>query len=61
MASINKNRITDRVAFVVDTAHGAQAMGKDLKEYIKNLRKAAGVQDDAGDQAEFLRDFGGGI
>lgn len=62
MDSINKHRVSQRVSFVYDVAHGAQASSKDIKNYVKELRKAVGIENQAaGNAAAFLRDFGKGI
>lgn len=62
MDSINKHRIAQRVSFIYDVAHGAQASSKDIKGYVKELRKAVGIENqNAGTAADFLRDFGKGI
>ena len=62
MHSINTYWIQQRIAHVYDTAHGAQATSKGIKEYVGKLEKAAGIKRAGGRSAdEFLRDIGGGI
>lgn len=62
MGSINRNTINERIALVHDTMAGAQATGKGVQGYTKELRKAVGLKDEtAGDAQDFLRDFGKGI
>jgi hypothetical protein len=62
MDSINRQVIVQRIGGVYDTAIGAQGTSKGLKSYVKDLRKAVGLKDEAaGSSKDFLRDIGGGI
>ncbi len=62
MASINRHTVLQRIALVYDTCAGAQADGKSIKKYVKELRKSVGLKDEsAGDGKDFIRDFGRGI
>ena len=62
MDAINLNSIEKRIAYVWDTMAGAQLMHKGIKEYTGALGKAVGLVDKSkGNEADFLRDYGGGI
>lgn len=59
MSSINEHRIRQRVAAVYDMAHGSQADGKAIKEYVKGLMKAAGIHTEAmGSASDFNKQIG---
>lgn len=46
----------NRVEYIYDTMMGAQAQGKDIKKYVKALRKSLGEADpDAGNADEYVR------
>jgi hypothetical protein len=47
MTSINEHRIRQRVASIYDMAHGAQADGKAIKEYVGTLLKQVGLHTEA--------------
>jgi endonuclease IV len=62
MDSIYRHRTLERLTYVSDTAHAAQSTTKGMEKYMKNLRKAAGIEDtNAGDINDFFNDFGSGI
>jgi len=59
MSSINEHRIRQRVSAIYDMAHGAQADGKAIKEYVGSLLKLAGIHQEAmGSAADFNKEIG---
>jgi hypothetical protein len=59
MTSINELRIRQRVAAIYDTAHGAQADNKGIKEYTKELMKGAGIEKETmGSASDFNKQIG---
>lgn len=62
MESINRYTIERRIARVYDTMAGAQCTQKGVKQYVKILGNAVGIQGtNVGTEDDFLRDFGRGI
>lgn len=62
MDSISRQMTQEKISRTYDTAAGSQATSKGLKEYVRDLRKGAGLKDHtAGTAQDFLRDFGKGI
>lgn len=59
MTSINEHRVRQRVAAIYDMAHGAQADGKAIKEYVGTLLKQVGIHQEAmGSASDFNREIG---
>jgi hypothetical protein len=59
MSSINEHRIRQRVSAIYDMAHGAQADGKGIKEYVKSLMRQVGIHTEAaGSASDFNREIG---
>jgi hypothetical protein len=59
MDSINTQRIRQRVSAIYDMAHGAQAEGKAIKEYVNTLTKSVGIHKETmGSAADFNKDIG---
>lgn len=59
MRSINKHRVRQRISNIWDTTYGAQAQGKDIKKYTKELAKQVDIhREGMGDSKDFARDFG---
>lgn len=59
MDSINKHRIRQRISNIYDLAHGAQAEGKSIKEYTKELAKSVDIHKEAmGSASDFNSQIG---
>lgn len=59
MHSINENRIRTRISAIYDMAHGAQAEGKSINEYVKTLSKSVGIEKESmGSASDFNKDIG---
>lgn len=62
MDSINRQLVHQRISLVYDSATGAQATSKGIKDYVKALRQSVGLKNEsAGNASDFVRDFGMGI
>ena len=59
MASINRQRVRQRISAIYDTNHGAQGDAKSVTEYVKNLRKSVAIHQEAmGSASDFNKDIG---
>lgn len=59
MDSINRHRVRQRVSRVFDTAMGAQATSKAMKEYTKTLEKSVDVhRESMRSAADFNKEIG---
>jgi len=59
MESVNQHRVRQRVSAIYDMAHGAQAEGKAIKEYVKGLMKSVDIHQEAmGSAADFNKEIG---
>lgn len=59
MTSINEHRVRQRVTAIYDMAHGAQADGKAIKEYVTTLLRQVGLHTEAmGSASDFNREIG---
>lgn len=59
MSSINEHRVRQRVSAIYDMAHGAQAEGKAIAEYVKGLMKQVGLEKETmGSASDFNNDIG---
>lgn len=63
MTSLNRVIAEERIAYVVDTAVGAQGMNDGIKTHLADIRKAVGLSSPvpASGTNEFLKRFGKGI
>ena len=59
MHSINEHRVRQRVSAIYDMAHGSQADGKAIKEYVSTLMKQVGIHTEAmGSASDFNNEIG---
>lgn len=59
MASINEQRMRQRISAIYDMAHGAQCEGKTIKDYVKTLSQSVGIEKESmGSASDFNKDIG---
>lgn len=59
METVNENRIRSRICAIYDMAHGSQAEGKSINEYVKTLSKSVGIEKESmGSASDFNKDIG---